>query len=101
MTMMLRAFLLLVGLLTAGSASASCHRYAIWKYPYPQHCESRAELLHPDKPDFPLPPFRPTFARVLISFFDMDKATTIQPEWADWAGRLYYVGGPARPQAGE
>jgi len=96
-----RLIFLLVGLLTAAPAYASCHRYAIWKYPYPQHCESRAELLHAEKPDFPLPPFRPTFERVLISFFDMDKATTIEPEWADWAGRLYYVGGPARPKAGE
>jgi hypothetical protein len=31
----------------------------------------------------------------------MDKATTIEPEWADWAGRLYYVGGTERPYAGE
>jgi hypothetical protein len=38
---------------------------------------------------------------VLTAFFDMDKATTVQPEWADWAGRLYYVGGTVRPYAGE
>jgi hypothetical protein len=87
----MRTPILLAILFTTAPASAQCHRYALWRYPYPQHCEIRAEVLRPFNP--PLPPTRDVpFAAVLTSFFNMDKATQTEPEWLDWAGRLYYIG---------
>jgi hypothetical protein len=88
----MRTLILLGALFITAPASAQCHRYALWRYPYPQHCEVRAEVLRPFNP--PLPPARRpiSFERVLTSFFDMGKATQTEPEWLDWAGRLYYIG---------
>lgn len=39
---------LLLIIVNVGEAHASCHRYSIWKYPYPQNCRANADA--PPKP---------------------------------------------------
>ena len=83
--------LTIVFVLAATPAFAACHKYSVWKYPWPQRCVIHVAQ-HETPPPAPLPPYKEIQAPPDIALPSLEGMEFPPDCDAEWCQRLKGIG---------